>query len=337
MILVTGGTGQLGNHVVRTLRQARAEVRCLVRMGSQYFWLNDTGCHYFFGDLRNAVTLRRALQGCDLVIHAAGVRVERTDNHHANVTLQGTKDLVDAAVKRKVRHFVLVSCVHAGEEHAAPLFDCLGQAEEYLKGSGLSYTILRPHLFLGELNQVARQAAKAGSATVWASGDAQVSPVWRRDVALFAIAALDHPAFRNATVEVGGPESGTVRSFIERACQRHGADPATITYVPDFATTLATAGIGLVVKRWRNHFRHLHVLMSQDSAIDMAPLLAQVNLPLTPTDEALDALKDDVPPGEDPDARNTKVVHRQFQATIYEPGEVPWSSLPEGPVKLYED
>ena len=49
MILVTGATGRLGGQIVRLLRAAKMDVRALVRAGSEYFWLNDTGCTYFFG------------------------------------------------------------------------------------------------------------------------------------------------------------------------------------------------------------------------------------------------------------------------------------------------
>ena len=53
VILVTGATGRLGSRIVRLLRRARLPVRALVRSGSYYYRLNDTGCGYFFGDLRN--------------------------------------------------------------------------------------------------------------------------------------------------------------------------------------------------------------------------------------------------------------------------------------------
>ena len=82
MILVVGGTGRLGNQVVRALRDQGKEVRALVRKGSEYFWLNDTGTNYFFGDLRDPQSLHRALRDCEAVISSATVRVEQTDNNH---------------------------------------------------------------------------------------------------------------------------------------------------------------------------------------------------------------------------------------------------------------
>ena len=151
MILVTGATGLLGGQIVRTLRQGGADVRALVRMGSEYYWLNDTGCTYFFGDLRNPTSLRRAVRGCSHVIHATNIRKETTDNHHTVATLEGSKALIDFAKAAGVEHFVMASCMGAAGDYPVPAFQTLRQVEEHLQGSGLSHTIVRYSLFADEL------------------------------------------------------------------------------------------------------------------------------------------------------------------------------------------
>jgi uncharacterized protein YbjT (DUF2867 family) len=339
MILVTGGTGRLGGNIVRMLRQARADVRCLVRPGSEYFWLNDTGAAYFFGDLRNPTSLRRALNGCDLVIHAAGVAMESTENHHGVTTLQGSKDLIDAAVEKGVRHFVLTSCAavdHAGE---IPGLAFRAEVEEHLRSSGLSFTILRFAPFVDEVADIARRARArdAGFAVVWADGDATFTPIWRRDAAIYTIASLDHPLARNQTLTIGGPEQLTVREAVDQAFKAAGYE-TTVHYLGDRQANLAGTFIAKILgRRWENYVHYQNALYGADTVVDMSELQAAIGLPLTPYADALAASLDEEHPSEDPTARDTRVTHRQFQATVYEPGEIGFEELPEGPLKFTTD
>ncbi len=337
MILVTGATGRLGSHVVRTLRRAKHETKALVRSGSEYFWLNDTGCHYHFGDLRDPTSLRRALRGCEYVIHAAFIRMERTDNHHAVTTLQGTRDLIEAAKKRKVKHFVMASCIGVGGDMPAASLDCLRQAEEALQASGLSYSILRFGTYAEDFAEIAWRVADKGHATVWASGKARVAPLFVRDAAVYAIAALDHPAARNRVLELVGPEALMVREAVEAACQAEGADPGKVRYIGGIQANLAARGIALLLgRRWRNHVAHWRAIWDTDRTPDISQVTQAFGIPTTPYREGIADLVAHRPLGMDPRDREEKVVHRQFQATVYTPGEVPYSSLPKGPVRMDE-
>jgi hypothetical protein len=86
-----------------------------------------------------------------------------------------------------------------------------------------------------------------------------------------------------------------------------------------------------LVKRWTNHFRALEVYYARDHVVDGPAVAARFGIPLTPYADAVRAAWEERHPSEDPIAREEKVVHRQFVATIYEPGTVKWSDLPEGP------
>jgi hypothetical protein len=65
--------------------------------------------------------------------------------------------------------------------------------------------------------------------------------------------------------------------------------------------------------------------------VDGAATAARFGIPLTPFRDACATAWADRHPGEDPTAREEKVVHRQFVATIYEPGTIKYDALPEGP------
>ncbi len=332
MILVTGATGRLGGSAVRILRQGRGEVRCLVRSGSDYFWLNETGASYFFGDLRESPSLMRAAKGCDHVLHAAGIDLESTDNHHETTTLEGTKNLVDASIANEVKHFVMVSCVAPtqGDNQSAAL-DATRKAEQYLVDSGLSYTILRCAPFLDDIANLVKRANQGDSATLWGSAEALVNPIWRQDAALYAVAALDHPSMRNRVVTLGGADTLTVKEAVSKV-QRISGGNGEVEIPVGLPAKLKAKSIAMVLgRRWTNFIERSLALWGQDSATDTKALIAAIGLPLTDFDTAIEAALKHTHPSEEPNARDDRVVHRQFQATVYDPGEVAFEELPTGP------
>jgi uncharacterized protein YbjT (DUF2867 family) len=330
MILVTGGTGRLGNQIVRVLRSVGLDVRCLVRKGSEYFWLNDTGAQYFFGDLRDPESLSRALRDVKYLIAAAGVRVEQTDNHHKNVTADGNIALFDAAKARKIEHVVFVSCAGAGEPGDVPALTAKRAAEDHLVASGLSHTILRPGLFAANFADLARRAEANGNIFLPGRPTAKVSPLHGRDLALMCMASLDLPSVRNHIVEVGGPDALTVADAWKTMAEVANVPADHWSVPPAGLRALATLARPLG-RRWANHLRALDVWFSRDSAVDGAALAERFGIPLTSFRDAAAAAWADRHPSEDPLAREEKVVHRQFVATVYEPGTVKLDELPEGP------
>ncbi len=332
MILVTGATAKVGGNVVRMLRQAGAEVRCLVRMGSEYFWLNDTGAQYFFGDLRDPTSLRRAVKGCEFVVHVAGIGLEGTDNHHESTTLQGTKNLIEMALLENVEHLVMVSCIGAGTDQPVAAFDCLRKAEEDLESSGLSYTILRPGPYLDQLATMVRPNASSKKGVMWARGDRPIRPVTARDAAIVAIACLDHPQTRNQTVPLTGSYEATPLELVaEIAAELQGEGVELERRGSWLSRRMKSLALG---RRWDNRIAEQRALLDGEIGFDTSDWVAAIGIPLQTREEAIQAVSSEEHPSEDPQARDNRVVHRQFQATVYEPGEIGVDELPDGPLKL---
>jgi nucleoside-diphosphate-sugar epimerase len=116
-VFVTGGTGFIGGHVVRKLRQRGDEVRALVRTPSKGTALQQLGCELVPGSLSDADAIRAAMEGCDAVIHGAAVyevgipESEHQAMHDANVA--GTETVLRAALDAKVPRVVYISTVAA--------------------------------------------------------------------------------------------------------------------------------------------------------------------------------------------------------------------------------
>lgn len=329
MILVVGGTGRLGNQVVRALRDQGKEVRALVRKGSEYFWLNDTGTNYFFGDLRDPQSMHRALRDCETVISSASVRVEKTDNSHKTIA-DGHAALWEAAKARGVKRAIFVSCSAAPAGGDIAAFSSKRAIEESLQASGIPWTVFRPGLFAGNFADLLRRAEYNGSVFLPGKADALVAPVHARDVAEIVAAAADSDEGLNEAIDLAGPEAMTVQAAWNTACEEAGL-PNTHWNMPPASLKLAAMAVRPLVRRWANHFEALSVHFGQAQAADGVAAAARFGVELTPYRDAVKAAWLARHPGEDPVAREEKVVHRQFVATIYEPGTIKFDDLPEGP------
>jgi dihydroflavonol-4-reductase len=121
-VFVTGGTGFIGGEAVRQLRQRGDEVVCLVRSPEKGKKVEAVGCELAAGDLSDTEVLRKGMEGCDAVVHAAAMyEVGIPAKQHpamweANVA--GTERVMKAALEAKVPRIVYVSTVGAfGNTH----------------------------------------------------------------------------------------------------------------------------------------------------------------------------------------------------------------------------
>src|SRR6266540_3996674 len=135
---VTGGTGFIGGHVVRQLRDRGDDVMGLVRSPSKAGWMRDLGCTLVEGDVTSDAALREGLKGADACFHVAGVYKlgvaarDRPALHQGNVT--GTERVLDAAIEAGVGRIVYVSTVNVfGNTHGKVLDETdLGERSEFL-------------------------------------------------------------------------------------------------------------------------------------------------------------------------------------------------------------
>jgi dihydroflavonol-4-reductase len=114
-VFLTGGTGFIGGEVVRQLRGRGDEVICLVRNPGKAAKLNQLGCELVRGDLGDEAALRKGMEGCDAVIHAAAMyevgipAKQRPTMWEANVA--GTERVMKVALEAEVPRIVYVSTV----------------------------------------------------------------------------------------------------------------------------------------------------------------------------------------------------------------------------------
>src|SRR5580693_521736 len=113
LAFVTGATGFVGSHVARVLAEQGADLRLLVRSGSDLRNIQGLNPDQVIGDLRDPESIEKAMAGCDVVFHvAADYRLWVRDPeqmYRANV--EGTRTVLAAARKNHVRRVVYTSSV----------------------------------------------------------------------------------------------------------------------------------------------------------------------------------------------------------------------------------
>lgn len=215
MILVVGATGLLGSEICRQLAAKGKSVRALVRATSDQTKvqaLRDLGIKVTQGDVRDRASLDAACQGVRGVIStvsAVPFSYEAGENDIQSVDTDGVTNLIGAAQAAGVKHFIYTS--FSGQlDLDFPLGSAKRTVEQRLKESGLTYTILHPSFFIEIwLSPALGFDAANAKATIYGTGEQAISWISFQDVARFAVASLDNPAARNATLELGGPEALT--------------------------------------------------------------------------------------------------------------------------------
>jgi NADH dehydrogenase len=238
MILVIGATGLLGGEICRRLAGAGKPVRAMVRptaSPSRVQPLTALGTTLAHGDLKDRASLDAACRGVEAVITTASTTLSRqAGDSIQTVDLEGQLRLVDAAVAARVRRFIYVSVSHHFDVDC-PLTTAKRTVEAHLKRSGLTYTILAPTFFMEVwLSPALGFDAAKGTAQIYGSGANKIGWISLNDVAQFAVACLDNPVARNATIELGGPEMlsplDVVRHFEEAGGRRF-----QVVHVPEEA------------------------------------------------------------------------------------------------------
>lgn len=217
MILVTGGTGFVGRHAVERLRQ-RVPVRVLARRGTH----PASGVQVARGDLTRPETLPEALEGVEVVVHAAAITGDRKEpfpGAYDRVNRVGAENLASAAAAAGVKRMVALSGLGT---HPAPPGSYMATrwgAEEAIRSCGVPFVILRPSVLFGAgspfVNALASLVRRAPAVPVIGSGRRLFQPLWVEDLARCIDEACAADGLVGEAHELGGPAHLTFRSLIE--------------------------------------------------------------------------------------------------------------------------
>jgi NADH dehydrogenase len=221
MIFLTGGTGFIGRHVLRRLRERGMRVRCLVLPEESLGNGGAAGVVVVRGDITQSDRWAAGADAIDTVIHCAAAMLPNRADHIRRVNVEGTRNVVRFAQEVGVRRFIYFSAVSAAYRQMNVYGRSKAEAESLVSQSGLDYTILRPTMVYGRdgglhFQQLVRLVQRApGALPVLGSGRARLQPVAIDDVAQALDLVLNEPRCVGKIYGVAGATALTFDEYVD--------------------------------------------------------------------------------------------------------------------------
>lgn len=215
-IAITGGTGFVGGHLAERLRRDGHEVVVIGRRAGI--------------DVADASAVARAFEGCETVVHCAGINREIGGQTYEHVHVEGTAAVIDAARTAGVSRVVMLSFLRARPDGPTNYHRSKWAAEELVRRSELTWTVLKAGVIHGRgdhlLDHVSRAIRTFPLFGLVGLRPTLVRPVAVDDVArLLAVAALGDARLARRTIAVLGPETITLEEAVRRIGRIVGRRP----------------------------------------------------------------------------------------------------------------
>jgi NADH dehydrogenase len=243
-VLVTGGTGFIGEALCRELDERGHDVTALSRSPGDAD--SPPGVETIAGDVTDFESIADAFDGQDAVYNLVALSPlyhTRGDRTHDRVHLGGTENAVRAAEEAGISRFVQMSALGADRAGTTAYLRAKGEAEAVVKESDLDWTIFRPSVVFGdggEFVPFTKQLTTPYVTALPGGGRTRFQPIHREDLVHVLADGLgdDHVG---ETYEIGGPDVLTLAAVTKLAYRAEGKS-VSILPIP-----MSLASVGLTV------------------------------------------------------------------------------------------
>ncbi|MEP6678231.1 MAG: complex I NDUFA9 subunit family protein [Betaproteobacteria bacterium] len=217
-VLVLGGTGFVGRHLIPRLCAAGHRVTAIARRREEarHLILLPT-VQVVEGDSLDPRELDARLRHASAVVNLVGILNERERETFAAVHVDGARTVVDACARGGVARLVHMSAINADPDGPSRYLRSKGEAEAIVAASGLDWTIVRPSVIFGRedafLNLFAK-LLKAFPVLPLAAPDARFQPVFVGDVAQCLAQALVDDRTILQRYNLCGPHVYTLKQLV---------------------------------------------------------------------------------------------------------------------------
>jgi len=206
MILLTGVTGKTGGETAKQLLQKGARLRALVRDPAKAADLQAAGVELVVGDVADADTVRRALQGAEKAFLTLP---------NGQRQLEQEKQFTDLAVAAGVKHLVKMSSMEAVPHAETPIPRAHWAVEEYIRASGLAWTMVKPNFFMQNLLASAA-GIKSNRRFSLPMGNGTTGMADVRDIGAVCAEVLTGTGHAGQSYAITGPEVLTFQEVADR-------------------------------------------------------------------------------------------------------------------------
>jgi uncharacterized protein YbjT (DUF2867 family) len=245
MILVTGGTGFIGQALIRQLTEMGYRVRTLLRPSKKSpslpvgIAVEAVVCS--LGDERG---LRAAMRGVKAVFHLAGAEYAGSRADLQGVDIDGSRAVAEAARDAGVERIVYLSHLGADRASAFPVFKAKGIAERHIIQGEIPHTIIRSAVVFGANDHLTIplvRLLRTNPVFFLMPGDGltQLQPIAIDDLVTALTLSIEDERTINQTYSIGGPEYLTFREITEIVARQIGVKRTIIPVSPAYLRILA--------------------------------------------------------------------------------------------------
>jgi uncharacterized protein YbjT (DUF2867 family) len=288
-VLVVGGTGFVGGHIVHRFRAGDVPVRLLARRPEKQERFRAWGCEIVQGDITDAESLRRVTEGAETVVNLVALPPVAKPEAIRQTMEDGTRDLVAAAKEAGARRFLLMSALGTSErsKDLTAWYHAKWEEEREVAGSGIEHTIFRPSFIFGRDGGMLPGLV---SLVRWSPvtpvvGTKRLQPIWVEDVAAYFTRALSDPAAVNRTFELAGPHVVTFAELNERI--RRALGKRRLAFQMPTGVLKAGATVGSVLPPLRGARDGVAMLEFEDNVTDITPAVEALGVEPIGLDEML--------------------------------------------------
>jgi nucleoside-diphosphate-sugar epimerase len=318
-VLVTGGTGVIGHAAVTEILAAGHTVRLLSRNAAEDAKEWPTGVESWPASIGDSEALRGCAEGCDLVLHVAGIVEETGSLTFESVNVEGTRSVVREAERGKVGRFIYVSSLGA-EAGESPYHRSKRRAEEIVRNFAGGWIILRPGNVYGPGDEVISLlltlVRTLPVVPVIGTGEDLFQPIWVQDLSAAVIQCVDRTDLHGRVLELAGEEKTSLNKLLDRLSEITGRTPTRIPIPPFLASAGATIASLVGAKLPINESQ---LMMLSEGNVIRTPganaLTGVFHITPTPLDSGLRKLAD-MQPEQTPDKGVGSLKRKRFWVDI---------------------
>jgi uncharacterized protein YbjT (DUF2867 family) len=221
LVVVFGGSGFLGRHIVRRLAKAKYRIRVAVRRPNEALFVKTCGrvgqVEIVAANIRDDASVAAALEGADAVVNTVGILYETGRQKFDAVQAEGAARLAKAASEAGIDRFVQLSAIGADAASESHYARTKAQGEQAVQAQIANAHILRPSIVVGPeddfFNRFAAMAMLAPALPLIGGGVTRYQPVTVYDVADAVAACL--AGAQPGIYELGGPQQFCFRALME--------------------------------------------------------------------------------------------------------------------------
>lgn len=298
-VLVTGGTGVVGPAAVTEIVAGGHTVRLLSRNAAEGAKQWPAGVESWPASIFDQNELRGCAEGCDLVLHAAGIVEETGSLTFESVNVDGTRAIVREAERCKVGRFIYVSSLGA-ETGNSSYHRSKRRAEDIVRSFAGRWIILRPGNVYGPGDEVVSLLLAVVRTfpvvPVIGTGEDKFQPIWVEDLAAALSESVRRTDLHGRVLEIAGEEKTCLNDLLDRMSEITSRSPARISIPPFLASAGATVA-GMLGARLPINESQL-TMLSECNVIQTPggnALIGVFHIKPTPLDSGLRKLADALP------------------------------------------